>query len=204
MGKGGEGGQGQQIRDEILNIMHRNDIKEKKGIWMEEWHQKLHNNTTPDDIIICEAYLAFLKADMDLSEYWRVLGEGGIDRARLESLRAPILAEPSRVPQKDFPHQRLPELSAILKSVHSGADLIECIKTAAPGSRRREPRQLRSRGAAAAATPSSSSPRASTRGTSSAARVSPTPPTTSGLASCCTSISPSTTSPPRGGALGRG
>ncbi len=30
-----------QIRDEILNIMHRNDIPEKNGTWMEQWHQKL-------------------------------------------------------------------------------------------------------------------------------------------------------------------
>ena len=29
-------------------------IPEKKGLWMEEWHQKLHNNTTPDDVPICE------------------------------------------------------------------------------------------------------------------------------------------------------
>jgi alpha-glucan,water dikinase len=28
---------------------------------MEEWHQKLHNNTTPDDVPICSAYLAFLE-----------------------------------------------------------------------------------------------------------------------------------------------
>jgi alpha-glucan,water dikinase len=31
----GRGGDGQKIRDEILNIMHRNDIKEMKGFWME-------------------------------------------------------------------------------------------------------------------------------------------------------------------------
>jgi len=90
VGKGGDGGQGQQIRDEILNIMHRNDIKEVSGIWMEEWHQKLHNNTTPDDIVICEAYLAFTRADGDVGEYWRVLGEGGVTRDRLESFERPI------------------------------------------------------------------------------------------------------------------
>lgn len=32
-----------QTRAEILHIMHRNHIPEKKGLWMEEWHQKLHN-----------------------------------------------------------------------------------------------------------------------------------------------------------------
>jgi hypothetical protein len=31
---------------------------------MEEWHQKLHNNTTPDDVPICSAYLAFLEVRM--------------------------------------------------------------------------------------------------------------------------------------------
>ena len=35
----GRGGDGQRIRDEILNIMHRHHIKELKGTWMEEWHQ---------------------------------------------------------------------------------------------------------------------------------------------------------------------
>jgi alpha-glucan,water dikinase len=59
----GRGGDGQKIRDEILHIMHRNHISERKGSWMEEWHQKLHNNTTPDDVPICEAYLAFLQAN---------------------------------------------------------------------------------------------------------------------------------------------
>lgn len=28
---------------------------------MEEWHQKLHNNTSPDDVVICEALLAYLE-----------------------------------------------------------------------------------------------------------------------------------------------
>lgn len=31
----GRGGDGQKIRDEILNIMHRNHIPERKGMWME-------------------------------------------------------------------------------------------------------------------------------------------------------------------------
>nr|GMD79483.1 alpha-glucan water dikinase, chloroplastic isoform X1 [Ipomoea batatas] len=25
-----------------------------KGGMVEEWHQKLHNNTSPDDIVICQ------------------------------------------------------------------------------------------------------------------------------------------------------
>ena len=65
------------MRDEILNIMHRNNISEKKGTWMEEWHQKLHNNTTPDDVAICEAFIAFLEAGSDMGTYWGVLSEHG-------------------------------------------------------------------------------------------------------------------------------
>ncbi len=34
----GRGGDGQRIRDEILNIMHRNHIPERKGLWMEVRH----------------------------------------------------------------------------------------------------------------------------------------------------------------------
>ena len=66
MGKGGDNGQ--RIRDEILQILHRGNIRHRlkepdaKGStenYYEQWHQKLHNNTTPDDIGICEAVIAF-------------------------------------------------------------------------------------------------------------------------------------------------
>ena len=90
----GRGGDGQKIRDEILNIMHRHHIKEVKGTWMEEWHQKLHNNTTPDDIPICEAYIAFLKSNGDNGQYWRVLSDAGITRQRLEGFDRAIVQEP--------------------------------------------------------------------------------------------------------------
>eukprot|EP00899_Mesostigma_viride_P027488 jgi/Mesvir1/7924/Mv11848-RA.3 len=128
LGRGGEGGDGQAIRDEILNIMHRNDIKEVKGLFLEEWHQKLHNNTTPDDITICEAYLAYLRANGDLSKYWGVLKEGGIDRQRLEGFERPIVDEPILWPEKtnnlirDFENYL-----RILKKVHAGADLDDCV-----------------------------------------------------------------------------
>lgn len=39
----GRGGNAQAVRDEILNVMHRNKISEVKGTWMEEFHQKLYN-----------------------------------------------------------------------------------------------------------------------------------------------------------------
>jgi len=82
------------LRDEILHIMHRNHIPEVKGTWMEEWHQKLHNNTTPDDVPICQAYLAFLESNGDEGRYWRVLSDHGITRQRLESFDRPIKSAP--------------------------------------------------------------------------------------------------------------
>src|SRR5262249_28079135 len=66
----GRGGDGQRVRDEILHIMHRNHLKEVSGNFIEEWHQKLHNNTTPDDVVICEAYLAFLHGNGDRGAFY--------------------------------------------------------------------------------------------------------------------------------------
>lgn len=40
---------------------------------MEQWHQKLHNNTSPDDVVICEALLAYIDADLDIAAYWSTL-----------------------------------------------------------------------------------------------------------------------------------
>ncbi len=120
----GRGGDGQKVRDEILNIMHRHHIKEVHGHFLEEWHQKLHNNTTPDDIVICEAYLAFLHSDGDLEKFYATLERGGVSRARLRSFERPIRTDPEFYPDKrgglswDFEH-----FLHILKSVHSGTDL---------------------------------------------------------------------------------
>jgi alpha-glucan,water dikinase len=47
---------------------------------MEQWHQKLHNNTTPDDVAICEAYLNFLDSRGDAGAYWATLSDAGIVR----------------------------------------------------------------------------------------------------------------------------
>lgn len=55
LGTIGEGRNGQRIRDQILEIMHRHHLPEDRSTFMEQWHQKMHNNTTPDDIVICEA-----------------------------------------------------------------------------------------------------------------------------------------------------
>jgi alpha-glucan,water dikinase len=40
---------------------------------MEEWHQKLHNNTSPDDVVICQALIAMLQEGLDIQAYWRTL-----------------------------------------------------------------------------------------------------------------------------------
>jgi alpha-glucan, water dikinase len=127
----GHGGEGQRIRDEILEIMHRYGIKEVSGIFMEQWHQKMHNNTTPDDIVICEAYLAFLRSNGDLDSFYRTLEAGGLTRRRLESFERPIIAKPDFYHDKedamirDFEH-----FLETLKSVHSAADLGTCIHAA--------------------------------------------------------------------------
>jgi alpha-glucan,water dikinase len=120
----GRGGEGQRVRDEILHIMHRHHIKETGGHFIEEWHQKLHNNTTPDDVVICEAYLAFLRSQGDRGTFYRTLEHGGVPRARLKSFERPIQSDPEFYADKregliqDFEH-----FLRILKSVHAGTDL---------------------------------------------------------------------------------
>jgi len=119
----GRGGEGQRIRDEILNIMHRHHIKEVSGHFLEEWHQKLHNNTTPDDMVICEAYLEFLRSHGNRDRFYQVLEAGGVSRQRLEKFERPIRSQPDFVPHlreallHDFGH-----FLKILKAAHSGTD----------------------------------------------------------------------------------
>ena len=121
LGKGT--GNGQEIRDEILKIMHRNKMsKSPEKNFYEQWHQKLHNNTTPDDIVICEAVINFLKSKGDMSVYWKTLKEGGISKERLASYERNITSEPFYSPNyniKDFENYL-----KILKSVHASTDLL--------------------------------------------------------------------------------
>ncbi|NOZ67703.1 MAG: hypothetical protein GXP46_00305 [Deferribacteres bacterium] len=120
----GRGGEGQRVRDEILKIMHRHRIKEVSGHFIEEWHQKLHNNTTPDDIVICEAYLNFLRSDGDLGLFYKTLEAGGVTKERLESFDRPIVTPPDFVPHlKEGLIHDFENYLRILKSVHSGTDL---------------------------------------------------------------------------------
>ena len=116
-------GNGQAIRDEILSVMRKNKIpKNHINNFYEQWHQKLHNNSTPEDIIICEAVIEFLKSKGDIKVYWDVLKRGGINKERLASYERNIVSEPyysSAYNIKDFEHYLL-----TLKSVHSSTDLI--------------------------------------------------------------------------------
>uniref|UniRef100_A0A0G4HBD4 Uncharacterized protein n=1 Tax=Chromera velia CCMP2878 TaxID=1169474 RepID=A0A0G4HBD4_9ALVE len=121
MGRGGNNGQ--RIRDEILHIMHRNHIPETRGHFYEEWHQKLHNNTTPDDVGICRALIAFLRSHGDMGVYWRVLEEHGIDRQRLESYDRAVRSEPYMHGDAGRLVWEFENYLKILQSVHDSTDL---------------------------------------------------------------------------------
>jgi alpha-glucan,water dikinase len=118
IGKGRENGQ--RIRDEILNIFHKFHISEKIDSFYEQWHQKLHNNTTPDDIIICQALVNFLRTN-NMNEFWNTLNYGGVNKQRLESFERKITMEPYYEPAylHDFEN-----FLNLLKEVHGSADLV--------------------------------------------------------------------------------
>lgn len=125
VGRGGEGDVGQRIRDEILVIQRNNECK---GGMMEEWHQKLHNNTSPDDVVICQALIDYIKSDFDINIYWKTLNENGITKKRLLSYDRAIHSEPSfKRDQKDGLLRDLGSYMRTLKAVHSGADLDSAI-----------------------------------------------------------------------------
>jgi alpha-glucan,water dikinase len=133
----GRGGEGQRVRDEILHIMHRNNMKEVSGSFLEEWHQKLHNNTTPDDVVICTAYLAFLQSDGHLEAFNQALQAGGVTRERLQSFERPIKTDPTfAADKKEALIKEFENFLRILKSVHAGTDLESA--TDAAGSRLNE------------------------------------------------------------------
>ncbi|CAJ1940177.1 unnamed protein product [Sphenostylis stenocarpa] len=125
VGRGGEGDVGQRIRDEILVIQRNNDCK---GGMMEEWHQKLHNNTSPDDVVICQALIDYISSDFDIGVYWKTLDDNGITKERLLSYDRAIHSEPNfRRDQKEGLLRDLGNYMRTLKAVHSGADLESAI-----------------------------------------------------------------------------
>ncbi|KAG0623205.1 hypothetical protein M758_3G156100 [Ceratodon purpureus] len=126
VGRGGEGDVGQRIRDEILVIQRNNDCA---GGMMEEWHQKLHNNTSPDDVVICQALLDYIKSDFNMTVYWKTLNDNGVTKERMKSYDRQICSEPSlRHDQKDGLIRDLTNYLRTLKAVHSGADLESAIQ----------------------------------------------------------------------------
>ena len=129
----GRGGEGQRVRDEILQIMHRHHIKEVSGHFLEEWHQKLHNNTTPDDLVICSAYIEFLRSHGHRDRFYQVLREGGVTKERLENFERPIRSHPDFVPHlKDALIHDFENFLRTLKSVHAGADFETARNAARP------------------------------------------------------------------------
>ncbi len=127
----GRGGDGQRVRDEILHIMHRHNIKEVTGHFLEEWHQKLHNNTTPDDVVICEAYLEFLYSNGNRDRFYQTLENGGVTKQRLESFERPIRTEPQFAGHlKDALIPDFQNFLRVLKSVHSGTDFETAVNAA--------------------------------------------------------------------------
>ncbi|KAG2427905.1 hypothetical protein HYH02_014507 [Chlamydomonas schloesseri] len=121
VGRGGGGEVGQRIRDEILAIQQRNGCK---GGMMEEWHQKLHNNTSPDDVVICQALLDYIAAGLDITAYWRTLAAAGITAQRLASFDRAITSEPRFSGQQAAGLQRdLAAYLQTLQAVHGGDDL---------------------------------------------------------------------------------
>ena len=116
VGRGGDNGQ--RIRDQILEIMHRCHMRENNSFY-EQWHQKLHNNTTPDDIGICEAIIEFLKTK-NLQDYYKTLEKHCITESRLKSFERPITMQPFFV---DNLEGDLKDYLILLKSVHECKDL---------------------------------------------------------------------------------
>eukprot|EP00928_Gymnodinium_smaydae_P019797 TRINITY_DN1761_c0_g1_i1.p1 TRINITY_DN1761_c0_g1~~TRINITY_DN1761_c0_g1_i1.p1 ORF type:complete len:1254 (+),score=201.47 TRINITY_DN1761_c0_g1_i1:89-3850(+) len=128
---------GDAIRHGILNIMRTHGIKEghRPGIeckFIEQWHQKLHTNSAPDDIAICSGYLAFL-ASGNPDDMWRVIWEEGkLTREDLGKMCATGFADHTKSGAKglNFVPRHLPHMYndvnnflGLLKHVHGGSDL---------------------------------------------------------------------------------
>ena len=129
----GRGSEGQRVRDGILEIMHRHDIKEVSGHFLEEWHQKLHNNTTPDDVVICQAYLEFLRGFGDERAFWASLQAGGVSRQRLQSYERPIRSAPDYLPHlREALLHDFGEFLSVLRALHAATDLGSAALAARP------------------------------------------------------------------------
>ncbi|KAH8581854.1 R1 like alpha-glucan water dikinase [Cryptosporidium sp. chipmunk genotype I] len=88
------GSRGQEVRDRILHIMHKNHIPEDHGTFYEQWHQKLHNNTTPDDVGICRSIIGYLRSNGNEEIFSKILYEEGLSWERIRSYDRPITSKP--------------------------------------------------------------------------------------------------------------
>mmetsp|Transcript_7326 Transcript_7326/g.32321 ORF Transcript_7326/g.32321 Transcript_7326/m.32321 type:complete len:1089 (+) Transcript_7326:185-3451(+) len=125
------GGNGDDIRLGILQIMRDNGIKEGRqgqGIedeFLQQWHQKLHSNTTVDDIYICEAYLHFLHTG-NWDDFWTHLWENHqLTRDDLAAMKAGwrtdgILGPGNHLPQLINP---MKHFYWILRVTHGGGNM---------------------------------------------------------------------------------
>eukprot|EP00929_Paragymnodinium_shiwhaense_P057894 TRINITY_DN28998_c0_g1_i1.p1 TRINITY_DN28998_c0_g1~~TRINITY_DN28998_c0_g1_i1.p1 ORF type:complete len:1220 (-),score=235.15 TRINITY_DN28998_c0_g1_i1:257-3916(-) len=124
---------GDDVRHGILNIMRTHGIKEghRPGIechFIEQWHQKLHTNSAPDDIVICEGYLAFLRSGNPDDLFRTVYERGGITREDLGKMcnagwrtgDCGLNVTPKHLPQL---YDSMNGYLHLLKRVHGGTDL---------------------------------------------------------------------------------
>ncbi|EAK88766.1 R1 like alpha-glucan water dikinase [Cryptosporidium parvum Iowa II] len=88
------GSRGQEVRDRILHIMHKNRIPEDHGTFYEQWHQKLHNNTTPDDVGICRSIIGYLRNNGNEEIFSKILHEEGLSWEKIRSYDRPITSKP--------------------------------------------------------------------------------------------------------------
>ena len=128
------GGNGDDIRLGILQIMRDNGIKEGRqgqGIedeFLQQWHQKLHSNTTVDDIYICEAYIEFLRGEAPgaWDDFWNHLWDNHqLDKDDLANMKAGWRTEGIHGPAEHLPHMIDPMLHFlwILKITHGGGNM---------------------------------------------------------------------------------
>uniref|UniRef100_A0A0G4HAY6 Uncharacterized protein n=1 Tax=Chromera velia CCMP2878 TaxID=1169474 RepID=A0A0G4HAY6_9ALVE len=124
------GGNGDDIRLGILKILRENGIREghRPGIedhFLEQWHQKLHSNTTSDDIVICEAYLHFLHTG-NWDDFWKYCWDKGrLTREDLASMKAGWRNNGITGSACHLPHMipAFQHFHWILKTTHSGQEL---------------------------------------------------------------------------------
>ena len=124
------GGNGDDIRLGILQMMRENGIKEghRPGIedpFIAQWHQKLHSNTTVDDIYICEAYLHFLHTG-NWEDFWTHLWENHkLTREDLAAMKAGWRTEGIIGPGNHLPFliDPMKHFYWILRITHGGGNM---------------------------------------------------------------------------------